>query len=86
MSENHSLKDELIKIELALKQDNFDKALEVYKRINKNWEKYKNSFKPEETESLINLLGYIGELLKEKYKKSLEKKKFLNLKKVYTRF
>ncbi len=86
MSENYSLKEELIKIELALKQNKLDQALELYENINKNWEKYENNLKIEEINNLIRLLDYIEELLKNKYKKSLENQKFLNLRKAYTRF
>ncbi|WP_038055110.1 hypothetical protein [Thermodesulfobacterium hydrogeniphilum] len=86
MSENYSLKKELIKIELALKQNKLDQALELYENINKNWEKYENNLKIEEINNLIRLLDYIEKLLKNKYKKSLENQKFLNLRKAYTRF
>ena len=86
MSENYSLKEKLIKIELALKQNKLDQALELYENINKNWKKYENNLKIEEINNLIRLLDYIEELLKNKYKKSLENQKFLNLRKAYTRF
>ncbi len=86
MSKNYSLKEELIKIELALKQNKLDQALELYKNINENWEKYKKNLKIEEINNLIRLLDYIEDFLKNKYKKALENQKFLNLRKAYTRF
>jgi dihydrodipicolinate synthase/N-acetylneuraminate lyase len=85
MSE-YNLKEDLIKVQLAIKQNNLEQALQIYEKINNQWDKYKENLNPEEVQALLNLVDYIENLLKEKNKKTIEIQKFLNLRKSYTRF
>jgi len=85
MSE-YNLKEDLIKVQLAIKQNNLEQALQIYEKINNQWDKYKKNLNPEEIQPLLNLVDYIENLLKEKNKKTIEIQKFLNLRKSYTRF
>ena len=85
MSE-YNLKEDLIKVQLAIKQNNLEQALQIYEKINNQWNEYKKNLNPEEVQSLLNLIDYIENLLKEKNKKTIEIQKFLNLRKSYTRF
>jgi len=80
------LKDELIQIELAIKSNELDKASELYAKINQNWGEYQKELSQEDVPELLRLVDYIEELLKEKNKESQEKRKFINLRKSYTRF
>ena len=44
----HNLREELIKIELAVKKNELDFALNLFEKINQNWEEYKKGIKQEE--------------------------------------
>ncbi|AIH04002.1 MULTISPECIES: hypothetical protein [Thermodesulfobacterium] len=80
------LKERLIEIELAIKNQDLDKALTIYEEIDQNFEKYVKNIKQEELKSVLNLVEFLEKLLKEKQAELIESKKFLNLKKAYTRF
>ncbi|MDK2861238.1 MAG: hypothetical protein PWP33_441 [Thermodesulfobacterium sp.] len=80
------LKERLIEIELAIKNQDLDKALTIYEEIDQNFEKYVKNIKQEELKSVLNLVEILEKLLKEKQAELIESKKFLNLKKAYTRF
>ncbi len=81
-----SLKEALIKIELAIKKDELDKALKLYEEINKNWQQYEKTVDKEEIKSLLKLLDYIEKLLLEKKKNFFDRKKLFQLRKAYSRF
>ena len=85
MSE-YNLREDLIKIELAIKKDNFDLALKFYKKINQNWEKYKKNIDEEEIINLLKLSEFIEKLLIEKRKKFADCKKLLQIRKAYSKF
>ena len=85
MSE-YNLREDLIKIELAIKKDNLDLALEFYKKINQNWEEYKKSIDKEEIINLLKLSEFIEKLLIEKRKKFADRKKLLQIRKAYSKF
>ena len=85
MSE-YNLKEDLIKIELAIKRDNLDLALKFYKKINQNWEEYKKNIDEEEVINLLKLSEFIEKLLIEKRKKFADCKKLLQIRKVYSKF
>ncbi|WP_028841012.1 hypothetical protein [Thermodesulfobacterium hveragerdense] len=80
------LKERLIEIELAIKNQNLDRALTIYEEIDLNWEQYLKDIKQEELKSIFNLVEFLEKLLKEKQAELIESKKLLNLKKAYTRF
>lgn len=83
---SHNLKDELVKIELALKKNELDLALNLFEKIEKNWEVYKKEIKEEEIEGLIKLSEFIGKLLLEKKKNFLVCEKLFQLRKNYSKF
>jgi len=85
MSE-YNLREDLIKIELAIKKDNLDLALKFYKKINQNWEEYKKSINKEEIINLLKLSKFIEKLLIEKRKKFVDCKKLLQIRKAYSKF
>jgi len=84
--EGFCLKEELIKIQLALKNNDLDEAIKLYEKIEKFWESYAKRLSPEEVQASLRLVDYIEKLLKEKNERSVEKRKFLNLRKSYTQF
>jgi len=81
-----NLKEILLQIEITLKNDDLDKAYNLYKEIDKNWEKYKISIKKEEIQKLLNLVEFIGKILQEKKNKCFEKDKLLTLRKAYSKY
>lgn len=81
-----SLKEVLIKIELAIKKDELDKALKLYEEINKNWQQYEKTVDKEDVKTLLKLLDYIEKLLLEKRKNFFDRKKLFQLRKAYSRF
>ncbi|QER41850.1 hypothetical protein F1847_03465 [Thermodesulfobacterium sp. TA1] len=81
-----NLKERLIEIELAIKNQDLDRALKLYEEINLNWEDYKNSINQENLQAILNLVNFLEKLLKEKQAELIETQKFLNLKKAYTKF
>lgn len=83
---SHNLKDELVKIELALRKNELDLALNLFEKIEKNWEVYKKEIKEEEIEGLIKLSEFIGKLLLEKKKNLLACEKLFQLRKIYSKF
>ena len=85
MSE-YNLREDLIKIELAIKKNNLDLALEFYKKINQNWEEYKKSIDEEKVIDLLKLSEFIEKLLIEKRKKFADRKKLLQIRKAYSKF
>lgn len=84
--ENFNLKEILLKIELAIKKNELDLALKLYEDINKNWEEYQKGITPEEVKPLLKLSEYIEKLLLEKKEGFFDRKKLLQLRKVYSKF
>jgi len=82
----YNLREDLIEIELAIKKDNLDLALEFYKKINQNWEEYKKSIDKKEVIDLLKLSELIEKLLIEKRKKFADRKKLLQIRKAYFKF
>ncbi|MBO8143133.1 MAG: hypothetical protein H0Z16_00885 [Thermodesulfobacterium sp.] len=82
----HNLREELIKIELAVKKNELDFALNLFEKINQNWEEYKKGIKQEEIKALIKLSEYIEKLLLEKKKNFFDRKKLFQLRKAYSKF
>ena len=82
----YNLKEELIKVELAIKKNELDTALNLFEKINQNWEEYKKGIKQEEVKSLIKLSEYIEKLLLEKKKNFFDRKKLFQLRKAYSKF
>ena len=81
------LKKELIEIQIAIKNEDYDKAIELYQKIFANWDYYTSTIKSsKDLESLFNLIDYIQALLIEHNKKFQEKRKFLNMRKAYTKY
>jgi len=83
---DYNLRETLVKVELAIKKNEFDKALELYEKINKHWEEYQKNLNQKEIKELIKLLEYIKNLLLEKQKELFERKKLFQLRKAYSKF
>jgi len=83
---DYNLREVLVKVELAIKKNEFDKALELYEKINKNWKEYQKTLNQKEIKELIKLLEYIKNLLLEKQKELFERKKLFQLRKAYSKF
>ncbi|NPA39649.1 MAG: hypothetical protein GXO57_04310 [Thermodesulfobacteria bacterium] len=84
--QNCELKKELINIQVAIKKEDYDKALELYQKIFANWDYYTSTIDPQELESLFKLIDYIQTLLIEKNKEFQERRKFLNMRKTYAKY
>jgi len=83
---SYNLKEDLIKIEVAIKKNELDLALKLFEEINQNWEEYKKEITLEEVKTLLKLSEYIGKLLLEKKESFFDRKKFLELRKAYSNF
>jgi len=83
---DYNLREALVRVELAIKKNEFDKALELYEKINKNWEEYQKNLNQIEIKELIKLLEYIKNLLLEKQKELFDRKKLFQLRKAYSKF
>lgn len=83
---DYNLREALVKVELAIKKNEFDKALELYEKINKNWEEYQKNLNQIEIKELLKLLEYIKNLLLEKQKELFDRKKLFQLRKAYSKF
>jgi hypothetical protein len=84
--QKYNLKEALIKIEVAIKKNELDLALNLYEEINQNWEEYKKGITQESAKNLLKLSEYIGKLLLERKESFFDRKKFLELRKAYSHF
>ncbi|PMP65095.1 MAG: hypothetical protein C0190_07110 [Thermodesulfobacterium geofontis] len=84
--QEYNLKEALIKIELAIKKNEFDLALMLYEEINKNWEEYEKEITPDSAKNFLKLSEYIEKLLLEKRKNFFDRKNLLQLRKAYSKF
>ncbi|MFN3505641.1 MAG: hypothetical protein ACK4Y7_05495 [Caldimicrobium sp.] len=80
------LKKTLLEIELALKKEDFDRALELYEFIENNWDDLKEDLNLEETKEALKIINFIDEMLKEKASSLRENNSYLKLRQSYTKF
>lgn len=81
-----NLKERLLEIELAIKNEEWDKALSLYETIEREWLKLSQGLTLPETKSLLNILNFIDSLLKEKIFFFQQNKNYLKLRQSYTKF
>lgn len=81
-----NLKKTLLEIELALKKEDFDRALELYEFIENNWDDLKEDLNLEEAKEALKIINFIDEMLKEKASSLRENNSYLKLRQSYTKF
>lgn len=80
------LKAQLLEVELALKQEDWARALELYENINKNWEKISKDIDYKEVEESLRLVNFIEKMLTEKIKILKVEDQYLKTRRSYTKF
>ncbi len=80
------LKAQLLEVELALKQEDWARALELYETINKNWEKISKDIDYKEVEESLRLVNFIEKMLTEKIKTLKVEDQYLKTRRSYTKF
>ncbi len=82
-----NLKKKLWEIEIALKEENFVKALFLYEEIKKDWSDYEKFLRNHQNlKEIFKLINYIDEMLKEKLENLKLQEKLLKVRKKYTKY
>lgn len=81
-----NIKKLLLDIELALKNEDFDGALDLYEFIEKNWEYLSKNLTLKEGKEALKILNFISNLLKEKISSLREDRAYLTLRQNYTKY
>ncbi len=80
------LKEELIKIQLYLREDRLDEAEKIYKKILDDWDVIKEKLDKKEILDSLKIVEFLEKILKEKRKKLETKNKYLKLRQKYTSY
>lgn len=76
----------LLTIELHIKNKEWDRAYELYQRLNRDWENLSRQITQEEAERALKLLNFLEELLGEHLKSLTDESKHLDVLKAYSKF
>lgn len=81
-----SLESLLLEIELLIKKEEWDRALELYQLIHQNWEKLTKDLDLEKANQLLKIVQFLEILLKEKLESLLKEGENLRVRQKYTKF
>lgn len=81
-----NLENLLLEIELLIKKEEWDKALELYQLIHQNWEELTKDLDLEKANQLLKIVQFLEILLKEKLESLLKEGENLRVRQKYTKF
>lgn len=84
MQEN--LKALLLEIELALKKDDLDQALTLYRTLEQNWELIQKNLTLNEAEEALKIIDFIRGILQEKAYSLKKEHEYLKIRQSYSKF
>ncbi len=80
------LKKRLLEIEVALCNEEWDNALELYERLNKEWPEISKELTLDEAKEVLKIVDFLGKLLREKVDSFKKKQDYLKMRKSYSKF
>ena len=80
------LKKRLLEIEVALSNEEWDNALALYERLNKEWPEISKNLTLDYAEEALKIVEFLGKLLKEKIDSFKKKQDYLKMRKSYSKF
>jgi len=81
-----SLEELLLEIELLLKKEEWDRALELYQLIHQNWEELTRNLELEKATQLLKIVQFLETLLKNKLESLLKESESLRVRQKYSKF
>ncbi|MCS7199822.1 MAG: hypothetical protein N2327_02805 [Caldimicrobium sp.] len=81
-----SLPDTLLEIEISIKNKDWERAYELYKEIERNWEAHTKDLSMEEAKRALKIADFIERLLQENLEGLKLNSKYLELLKSYNKF
>jgi len=81
-----NLENLLLEIELLIKKEEWDRALELYQLIHQNWEELTRNLELEKANQLLKMVQFLETLLKEKLENLLKEGENLRVRQKYTKF
>jgi len=81
-----NLENLLLEIELLIKKEEWDKALELYQLIHQNWEELTRNLELEKANQLLKIVQFLEILLKEKLENLFKEEENLRIRQRYTKF